>query len=144
MEPQGENKSEGEVEVESESENHTTDLEKTKRMIEILNKATIVCHSISEINGMLVPRELFMNREIYKNLKGTIPDLKSLFSSSYLTSLQETAEKKQKWPLLNLLRQVLRSCNFKLTPKRISDGYSIDGKKKYKRMFIIEKMRVII
>ncbi len=134
MEPQGE----------SESENHTTDLEKTKRMIEILNKATIVCHSISEINGMLVPRELFMNREIYKNLKGTIPDLKSLFSSSYLTSLQETAEKKQKWPLLNLLRQVLRSCNFKLTPKRISDGYSIDGKKKYKRMFIIEKMRVII
>ena len=129
---------------ESESENHTTDLEKTKRMIEILNKATIVCHSISEINGMLVPRELFMNREIYKNLKGTIPDLKSLFSSSYLTSLQETAEKKQKWPLLNLLRQVLRSCNFKLTPKRISDGYSIDGKKKYKRMFIIEKMRVII
>jgi hypothetical protein len=140
MEPQGENKSEGE----SESENHTTDIEKTKRMIEILNKATIVCHSISEINGMLVPRELFMNREIYKNLKGTIPDLKSLFSSSYLTSLQETAEKKQKWPLLNLLRQVLRSCNFKLTPKRISDGYSIDGKKKYKRMFIIEKMRVII
>jgi hypothetical protein len=93
---------------------------------------------------MLLPRELFMNREIYKDLKLNIPDLKSLFSSSYLTSLQEPAEKKQKWPLLNLLRQVLRSCNFKLTPKRISDGYSIDGKKKYKRMFIIEKMRVII
>jgi len=130
--------------MEPHGENHTTDLEKIKRMIEILNKATIVCHSISEINGMLVPRELFMNREIYKGLKETIPDLKTLFSSSYLTSLQETAEKKQKWPLLNLLRQVLRSCNFKLTPKRISDGYTIDGKKKYKRMFIIEKMRVII
>ncbi len=138
MEPHCENKCEGE------SENHTTDLEKIKRMIEILNKATIVCHSISEINGMLVPRELFMNREIYKGLKEKIPDLKTLFSSSYLTSLQETAEKKQKWPLLNLLRQVLRSCNFKLTPKRISDGYTIDGKKKYKRMFIIEKMRVIL
>ena len=85
-----------------------------------------------------------MNREIYKGLKLTIPDLKSLFSSSYLTALQEPAEKKQKWPLLNLIRQVLRSCNFKLTPKRISDGYTIDGKKKYKRMFIIEKMRVIL
>ena len=134
-----------EPQCESENEKHTTtDLEKIKRMIEILNKATIVCHSISEIDGMLVPRELFINREIYTDLKGTIPDLKTLFSSSYLTSLQETAEKKQKWPLLNLLRQVLRSCNFKLTPKRISDGYTIDGKKKYKRMFIIEKMRVIL
>jgi hypothetical protein len=122
----------------------TNENEKTKLMIEILNKATIVCHSITELHGMLLPRELFMNREIYKDLKLNIPDLKSLFSSSYLTSLQEPAEKKQKWPLLNLLRQVLRSCNFKLTPKRISDGYSIDGKKKYKRMFIIEKMRVII
>ena len=118
--------------------------EKTKRMIEFLNKATIVCSAITDLNGMLLPRELFMNREIYKGLKLTIPDLKSLFSSSYLTALQEPAEKKQKWPLLNLLRQVLRSCNFKLTPKRISDGYTIDGKKKYKRMFIIEKMRVIL
>ena len=117
--------------------------EKTKRMIEFLNKATIVCSAITDLNGMLLPRELFMNREIYKGLKLTIPDLKSLFSSSYLTALQEPAEKKQKWPLLNLIRQVLRSCNFKLTPKRISDGYTIDGKKKYKRMFIIEKMRVI-
>jgi len=118
--------------------------EKTKRMIEFLNKATIVCSAITDLNGMLLPRELFMNREIYKGLKLTIPDLKSLFSSSYLTALQEPAEKKQKWPLLNLIRQVLRSCNFKLTPKRISDGYTIDGKKKYKRMFIIEKMRVIL
>jgi hypothetical protein len=37
----------------------------------------------------------------------------------------------------------LRSCNYKLTPKRVSDGYTVDGKKKYKRMFIIEKMRLI-
>lgn len=122
----------------------TNENDKTKLMIEILNKATIVCHSITELHAMLLPRELFMNREIYKDLKLNIPELKSLFSSSYLTALQEPAEKKQKWPLLNLIRQVLRSCNYKLTPKRISDGYSIDGKKKYKRMFIIEKMRVII
>jgi hypothetical protein len=122
----------------------TIENDKTILMIDILNNANITCTYIHDLNGMLIPRELFMNIEIYKNLKEKIPDLKNLFSSSYLTSLQETAEKKQKWPLLNLLRQVLRSCNFKLTPKRISDGYTIDGKKKYKRMFIIEKMRVIV
>jgi hypothetical protein len=126
------------------NEQNNTNNDKTKLMLDFLNNANILCNSITDLNGMLIPREVFMNGEIYKGLKEKIPDLKTLFSSSYLTSLQDTAEKKQKWPLLNLLRQVLRSCNFKLTPKRISDGYTIDGKKKYKRMFIVEKMRVII
>ena len=131
------------MEQENESDTIKNDNIKTKIIIDLLNKANISCTSITDLNNMLIPRELFMNLDIYKNLKEKIPDLKTLFSSSYLTSLQEPAEKKQKWPLLNLLRQVLRSCNFKLTPKRISDGYTIDGKKKYKRMFIVEKMRVI-
>ena len=126
------------------NEQNNTNNDKTKLMLDFLNNANILCNSITDLNGMLIPREVFMNGEIYKGLKEKIPDLKTLFSSSYLTSLQDTAEKKQKWPLLNLLRQVLRSCNFKLTPKRISDGYTIDGKKKYKRMFIVEKMRVIL
>ena len=136
------------MEEQNEIENNNTNINnnnnKTKLMLDFLNKANIICNSIAELNGMLIPREVFMNGEIYKSLKDKIPNLKTLFSSSYLTSLQDTAEKKQKWPLLNLLRQVLRSCNFKLTPKRISDGYTIDGKKKYKRMFIIEKMKVVV
>ena len=130
--------------MEQENVSNAIKNDKQKIIIDVLNKANITCSSITDLNGMLIPRELFMNLDIYKNLKEKIPDLKTLFSSSYLTSLQDTAEKKQKWPLLNLLRQVLRSCNFKLTPKRISDGYTIDGKKKYKRMFIVEKMRVIV
>ena len=116
---------------------------KTKIIIDFLNKGTIMCNNLNELNGMLIPRELFMNGDIYNNLKEKLPELKTIFSSSYLTSLQSPAEKKQKWPLLNLIRQVLRSCNYKLIPKRLSDGYTIDGKKKYKRMFIIEKMRLI-
>lgn len=116
--------------------------DKTKLVLEILNKVTIVCSSLTDLHGTLIPREIFMNDQVYKNLKETIPNLKTLFSSSYLTSLQSPAEKIQRWPLLNLVRQILRSCNFKLTPKRISDGYTLDGIKKYKRMFIIEKMQL--
>jgi len=112
-------------------------------IIDFLNKGNIACTSLNDLNGMLVPRELFFNDSIYKCLKEKIPELKQLFSSSYLTSLQEPAEKNQRWPLLNLIRQVLRSSNFKLTPKRVSNGYTVDGKKKYKRMFIIEKMKII-
>ena len=129
-------------EIENNTVNNNTD--KHNKMINFLNKATIVCNNINDLNGMLIPREIFMNEERYKNIKEDIPELKKIFSSSYLTSLQETAQDKQRWPLLNLIRQLLRSCNYKLTPKRISDGYTLDGKKKYKRMFIVEKMRVIL
>ena len=131
-----------EEEIENNTVNNNTD--KHNKMINFLNKATIVCNNINDLNGMLIPREIFMNEERYKNIKEDIPELKKIFSSSYLTSLQETAQDKQRWPLLNLIRQLLRSCNYKLTPKRVSDGYTLDGKKKYKRMFIVEKMRVIL
>ena len=119
------------------------DPEKTKLIIDFLNKGLIPCTLLTDLNGMLVPREIFFNESVYKQLKEQIPALKQLFSSSYLTALQAPAEHTQKWPQLNLIRQVLRSCNYKLTPKRVSDGYTVDGKKKYKRMFIIEKMRLI-
>ena len=119
------------------------DPEKTKLIIDFLNKGLIPCTLLTDLNGMLVPREIFFNESVYKQLKEQIPALKQLFSSSYLTALQAPAENTQKWPQLNLIRQVLRSCNYKLTPKRVSDGYTVDGKKKYKRMFIIEKMRLI-
>jgi len=115
----------------------------TKTIIDFLNKGNIPCKNLTDLDGMLIPRELFFNPDIYKQLKEQIPELKTIFSSSYLTSLQTSAEQIQKWPLLNLIRQVLRSSNFKLTPKRLSDGYTADGKKKYKRVFIIERMKVI-
>ena len=93
---------------------------------------------------MQLPRDFFINNNLYKELKESqIPELKLMLSSSYLTALQTPAEKNQRWPLLNLIRQVLRSCNYKLTPKRIANGYTIDGKKKYKRLFIIEKMYIL-
>ena len=111
-------------------------------LVDFFNKGLIPCSTLNELSGMLVPREIFFNDLIYKQLKEKIPELKQLFSSSYLTALQAPAEDTQKWPQLNLMRQVLRSCHFKLTPKRVSDGYTVDGKKKYKRMFIIEKMKV--
>jgi len=114
-----------------------------KIIIDFLNKGNIHCQSLNDLNGLLIPREMFFNDTIYKELKEKIPELKHIFSSSYLTALQAPAEKTQRWPLLNLIRQVLRSSSFKLTPKRVSDGYTVDGKKKYKRMFIVERMKLV-
>lgn len=106
-----------------------------------LNKCKIVCSYLSDLNGITIPREIFLDKELYLSVKEEIPILKQIFTSSALTGLQSNAEENQKWPLLNLVRQVLRSCNYKMTPKRISAGYTKDGKKIYKRLFIIESLK---
>ena len=56
-----------------------------------------------------------------------------------MTSLQKNAGKAQKWPLLNLVRQILSVYNYKMEPIRKSDGYTLEGVKKYKRFFQIKK-----
>lgn len=109
-------------------------------VLQILKCIDININKLSEVNGLLIPREIFLSETKYKEIKDNIPNLKKHFKSSYLNSLQSTAEKKQSWPLLNLFRQVLKSVNYKMTPKRVCDGYDKEGKKKFKRFFTIEKV----
>lgn len=105
-----------------------------------LNKCKILINEFDDLDGFLIPREIFLDKDIYNLVKEDISILKQVFTSSALTSLQSNAEENQKWPLLNLVRQILRSCHFIMTPKRVSAGYTKDGKKIYKRMFIINKL----
>ena len=76
----------------------------------------------------------------YDEIKKLIPELKKNYSSSLMTSLQKTAEQSQKWPLLNLIRQILRVYGYKMEPIRKCDGYTVDGIKKFKRFFLIKKI----
>jgi len=107
-------------------------------LIEILEKLNINC-SYEELNGFLIERTMLLNNDIYKKLYEEIPKIKNILSSSKYNSVHSVAEEKQKYPLINLLRQLLKQYDFVLIPKRVSDGYDKDGKKKYKRLFIISK-----
>ena len=91
------------------------------------------------LDGSLVPREIVINPSIYEKVKLKIPELRKRFSSSYMTSLHNNAESSQRWPLLNLLRQLLHTYHYDMKPIRKSDGYTKDGVKKYKRFFLICK-----
>ena len=55
-----------------------------------------------------------------------------------MTSLHKNADKSQKWPLLNLIRQILNVYGYKMYPIRKADGYTLEGIKKYKRYFQIQ------
>ena len=112
-------------------------------IIEFLKECNIVFNEENQLEGQLLPREIMLSEKIYENIKEKIPDLKKKLSSSSLTSLHKNAKQEQKWPLLNLVRQILKTFNYNMRPIRKADGYTKDGKKKYKRFFIIEKLKSV-
>ena len=93
----------------------------------------------NELEDQLVPRDMFLDQDIYKELYAEIPILKSYLKSSNNTCLHKNAETNQRWPLLNITRQVLKNYNYKMIPIRKSEGYTEYGAKIYKRYFIIAK-----
>ena len=77
----------------------------------------------------------------YNSISGDIQEIKTIYSSSAMTGLQQTASKKERWPLLNLVRQLLKASSYNMRPIRECDGYTKEGKKKYKRYFQIERYK---
>ena len=110
-------------------------------IINFLRKCHIQFDDINQLDGHMVPREVFLSDKVYNEVKEDIIELRKKYSSSSLTCLQKTAEKDQKWTLLNLVRQILRIQNYIMKPIRKSDGYTKEGKKKYKRFFKISKFK---
>ena len=115
-----------------------------KEIIEFLKKCKLQLEDETQLEGQLIPRDMLLSPNTYEEVKAEIAVLKKKFSSSALTSLQSGAQKEQKWPLLNLVRQILRVCNYKMEPVRRSDGYDDEGKKKYKRFFLVKKLKAIV
>lgn len=105
----------------------------------ILVSTGIIVNSKDYPDEILILRDMLINNEIYVSLKNDIVELKKNLSSSSLTSLQKGAEKNQKWPLLNLVRQILNVYGYKMIPIRKCDGYTLDGIKKFKRYFQVVK-----
>jgi hypothetical protein len=103
----------------------------------VLNTVGINFNNITELEGYFFPREQLLLDTKYDEVKKYIPELKKKFSSSFMTSLQKKAEIQQKWPLINLIRQILSVYKYNLEPIRKCDGYTSDGVKKFKRYFKI-------
>ena len=110
-------------------------------VIHILNIMDI-SYGIVKNNDLIIERNVFLNDAKYQMIQNEIPKLKDFFSSSFLTSLQKNANLKQKWPHLNLITQILKKLNYQMVPIRKSNGYDNDGKKIFKRFFLIKKLKV--
>ena len=109
-------------------------LDITKILLETIG---LEFNDLKQLNGLIIPREQLLSDAKYEEIKYLIPKLKKAYSSSFMTSLQNNADKVQKWPLLNLVRQILHVYYYNMVPIRKADGYTLEGVKKYKRYFQI-------
>jgi hypothetical protein len=106
----------------------------TKNILKLIG---LEFNKLNEIQEQLISREILLSDTKYDDVRLHIPELKKNYSSSFMTSLQKNADKSQKWPLLNLTRQLLSVYGYKMEPIRKADGYTLEGVKKYKRYFQI-------
>ena len=109
--------------------------EKSKNILEMVGIEFNIQEQLVE--DQLILRDPLLDAMVYNSIKKQFPELKQIFSSSLLTSLHKEAGKTQKWPLLNLVRQILHGYKYEMKPIRKSDGYTPEGVKKYKRFFEI-------
>jgi hypothetical protein len=109
-------------------------------IINFINKSGIYITNINELNGYIVERNILMNHYKIKEMEEEIKYIRDFFRKYNNTSLQ--IAEKQRWPLLNLVRQVFKNLGFKMIPFRKSNGYDINKKKKFIRYFRIEKLQI--
>jgi hypothetical protein len=103
----------------------------------ICNALHIEQHELKD--GLIIERDMLVSKEKYEALKPHIVELKKIFSSKCMTSMHACAEYNQRWPCLNLVRQVLKRMGYDIEPERRCAGRDEAGKKIFERFFRLRK-----
>ena len=90
----------------------------------------------------LANKESINNKVIFKEkMYDMIPKLKKKYKSHTLTCLHNNSLDKQKFPTINMIRQILKCNKLKLTPQFLCKGYNkINNQKIIERYYIIKKI----
>ena len=116
----------------------TTRLDNLKK---IFNSINISINSAIELENIEISRDILLTDKINNEYNNLIEECKIIYNSSKLTALHNNRLKKQKYPSINFLRQILKCNGYNLTPKIVSLGYyKCTGKKIVKRSYIIKKI----
>ena len=94
-----------------------------------------------ELFSVLVPRDLLLRVDVEQQLGLLIETLKEKYKSSKLNCLHKNRDDKQKFPGINLVRQILRCNGYHLKPVIYSRGYcKHSGKKIVDRNFKVIRL----
>ena len=113
--------------------------QKTKLLKELLNLINISMNHYDDIKNHMFERDILLDDDIIEKYYVLIPKLKKKYSSNTLTCLHLNSIEKQKFPAINMLRQILKCNGYKMAPIVESLGYC-NGIKLTKRYFSICKI----
>lgn len=114
--------------------------EKEKLVLQLLKYIDINISSLDELLNIEVEAPVIRDVEKMELLNKHTDDLKLFFKSSKLTSLHSNNTIKQRFPVLNTYRQILRYSGYRLCSKNVAIGYDpSNGKKITKRIYFFKE-----
>ncbi len=112
-----------------------------KLLIKLLKTIINDFNDESSIENLEIDRDLLLNINTQQDFSNLIDDCKKIYKTSKLTSLHSNRDDKQRFPAVNLLRQIMKCNGYSLTPKVTSLGYCKNsGKKLVKRSYIVKSI----
>ena len=113
----------------------------TEEIKQIFKILSIEVNSEQDLYSVLIPRDLLLRVDIEQQLTCLIIKLKEKYKSSKLNCLHNNRDDKQKFPGINLVRQILRCNGYHLKPVKFSRGYcKHSGKKIVDRNFKVIRL----
>ena len=98
---------------------------------------------VSKLNNLEISRDILLDNKTIKECYDMINLLRKKYSSNLLTCLHENSLEKQKFPCINMFRQILKENNFTMKPMVESNGYCpLSGKKNVIRTFVITQNKI--
>ena len=107
--------------------------------IKLFNVLGYDVSSKTELYELMIPRDRLLNLDLLKQIQTAIPEVSRRYKSSKLTCLHKNSKDKQKFPIINFVRQVLKCNDLHLAPFIVCKGYNKStGKKLLDRYFKIK------
>jgi hypothetical protein len=112
-----------------------------EEIVKILAVLGISVKTEKDLFDVLIHRDDLLRVDIEQRLAEFVDSLKEKYKSSMLNCLHKNRETKQKFPAINLIRQILKCNGYQLKPLVFSKGYSKhNGKKLVERNFKIVRL----
>ena len=112
---------------------------KKKFKIELLKKFMLIV-GLKTLNNQIILFDKLIEPKVITKLRKEVNNLKKVYQSDKLTALHKNAKTKQKFPGINIFRQILKENGFKMIPRVQSMGYN-GSKKIVKRSYLIQKIK---
>ena len=115
--------------------------EKYDLLLKLLNIININIENKEQLTNYTFERNILLDKEVIDKYYDMIKSLKKKYTSDELTCLHMNSIIKQKFPGINMLRQILKCNGFRMKPKVVSLGY-VGDIKMTKRFFVIVPIEI--